>query len=152
MGLFFLVYIYIKNIIMNKRMLKEMRFMMERLESPRMTETELKKRYKKLLKEEGVSGQETLGSLEERLKNDFPQLETYFDEGNLFIVLEQPYRNEKRGLEISGTDEFDGETYYIANGFSHVFNRGSLVDHDQYDNTEFTYEELVSQIESEMNY
>ena len=137
---------------MNKKILREMRFMMERLESPRMTETELKKKYKKLLKEDSVSGQETLVSLEGRLKNDFPQLKTYFDGGNLFIVLEQPYPNEKRGIEISGTDEFDGETYYIANGFSHVFSRGSLVDHDQYDNTEFTYEELVSQIESGMNY
>lgn len=37
---------------MDKKILREMRFMMERLESPRMTDTELKKRYKKLLKEE----------------------------------------------------------------------------------------------------
>ena len=36
---------------MNKKLIREMRFMMERLESPRMTDTELNKRYKKLLKE-----------------------------------------------------------------------------------------------------
>lgn len=37
---------------MNKRLLTEMRFMMERLESPRMTDTELTARRKKLINED----------------------------------------------------------------------------------------------------
>ena len=33
---------------MNKKLIREMRFMMERLESPRMTDSEVQKKYKKL--------------------------------------------------------------------------------------------------------
>jgi hypothetical protein len=43
-----LKYIYIKTIIVDKNFINEVRFMIERLESPRMTETELKKRVKEI--------------------------------------------------------------------------------------------------------
>jgi hypothetical protein len=36
---------------MNKKLIREMRFMMERLESPRMTDSEVQKKYKKLNEE-----------------------------------------------------------------------------------------------------
>ncbi len=36
---------------MEKKLITEMKFMMERLESPRMTDSEFQKKYKKLIKE-----------------------------------------------------------------------------------------------------
>ena len=41
---------------MDKKLIREMRFMMERLESPRMTDSEVQKKYKKLNEEGDRSG------------------------------------------------------------------------------------------------
>lgn len=48
---------------MEKKQLNEMKFMMERLESPRMTNTEYEKRHKKLIKESEEMEESWLGNL-----------------------------------------------------------------------------------------
>jgi len=66
----------------NNKSLKEIKFMMERMESPRMTDSEFQKKYKKLIKEDNnrgdfkkefISSMETYGHYtehEDEIKNE----------------------------------------------------------------------------------
>jgi hypothetical protein len=246
---------------MDKKLITEMRFMMERLESPRMTDTELRKRYKKLNEEDSLdwirdeepeewerymakyinnlirkkikkesdvypyewhfldkngklifkykgengavlfnreigdhlmktlkmgymnsvtalrkwvkehygidngvfllvddtppdTSEETLESLEERLKNVFPQIETFFDQDELVIKLKQLNDNDEiHSLKFyEAPYDVEGETYYGAYEHVDYYTNGILQWDIQDSHLIFTYDELVSLIESEINY
>jgi len=61
---------------MEKRLLQEMRFMMERLESPRMTDTELTKKRNKLNEIMGPMDQKTFERLTSEMTNSIDTYES----------------------------------------------------------------------------
>jgi hypothetical protein len=141
---------------MNKKLIREMRFMMERLESPRMTDTELRSRRKAIKESIRESRKRILkedsDDLIKRLKAIFPKLDVFIEDGYVCVTQQIIYDQDgeltfKTGLSI----DFGDEDEFLVGNFEEQYSNGKLQASDLYTNDSLTFDELVEEMRTTLN-